>query len=217
MAGEISTLVDVLHALFASRRVPAPPGAADGADALLGAFTAASRRVGKAPLALDADEMARLAEAGVDWPLATRVDELWRVALLLAAASRPDFTTLLATCFRGGDTDERRAVLRALPLLPDAARFAPLAADACRSSVQPIFEAIACENPYPARHLAALHFEQMVLKALFLNVALARVVGLGARRTPELARMARDYAAERRAAGRAVSPDLAALAGEASA
>jgi hypothetical protein len=82
--------------------------------------------------------------------------------------------------------------------------------------VLPIFAAIACENPFPARHLSALHFNQMVLKALFLDVSLARVIGLGGRRSAELTRMARDYAQERRAAGRAVSADLAVLAGEAS-
>ena len=52
----------------------------------------------------------------------------------------------------------------------------------------------------------------MVLKALFLDISLARVLGLDGRRTAELTRMARDYAQERRAAGRAVSTDLAALA-----
>jgi hypothetical protein len=54
----------------------------------------------------------------------------------------------------------------------------------------------------------------MVLKALFLDVPLARIIGLDGRRTPDLTRMARDYAAERRAAGRPVSADLMRLAGE---
>jgi len=54
----------------------------------------------------------------------------------------------------------------------------------------------------------------MLLKALFLDVSLARIIGLDGRRTPELERMACDYAAERRAAGRPVSDDLAHLAGE---
>jgi hypothetical protein len=49
----------------------------------------------------------------------------------------------------------------------------------------------------------------MVLKALFNGVALARIAGLGARANASLARMATDYAAERRAAGRSVPSDLA--------
>src|SRR5262249_10116714 len=133
---------------------------------------------------------------------------------LVEAAARPDGERVVTDAYRGGDSDERCAVLRALPLLPAPERFIALAADACRSSVRPIFEALACENPFPARHLSALHFNQMILKALFLDVPLARVLGLDARRSDELVRMARDYAAERRAAGRPVSADLAVLAGE---
>jgi hypothetical protein len=74
--------------------------------------------------------------------------------------------------------------------------------------VVPIFEAIAAENPFPARHFPDLHFHQLVLKAVFLGVRLPRVLGLAARVNPELARMADDYAAERRAAGRSVPADL---------
>jgi hypothetical protein len=46
------------------------------------------------------------------------------------------------------------------------------------------------------------------LKALFNKVALARIQGLADRANPELARMASDYAAERRAAGRSVPNDI---------
>ena len=84
----------------------------------------------------------------------------------------------------------------------------PIALDACRSSTQPVFEAIACENPYPAAYFPEASFNQMALKAVFTGVALARILGLASRRTPELARMAADYADERRAAGRPVPSDL---------
>lgn len=206
-------MLDLLRSLLVPRTAVSLPDGAE-ASALLGAFTAASRRVGKSALSLDDAELARLRAAGVDWPVAARLDELWRVTLLVGAAARSDGERLVADAYRGGDTDERRAVLRALPLLSARERFAALAADACRTSVRPIFEAIACENPYAARHLGALEFNQMILKALFLDVPLARVVGLDRRPNAELTRMARDYAAERRAAGRAVSADLARLAAE---
>jgi hypothetical protein len=174
-------------------------------ESLLFEFSAAPRRAGKRSIAWPAD-------AGLAWPLATRSDELYRIALLVGAAEAPDLVELATSCFRAGDNEERRAVLRALPLLPEPARFVDLAVDACRTNVVPIFEAIACENPFPARHFPELHYNQMVLKAVFLGVRLARVIGLGERLTPELARMADDYAAERRAAGRNVPEDLALLA-----
>jgi hypothetical protein len=181
-------------------------------------FAAATRRAGQAPLALDATARDRLRGAGVDWPLdAWGADDLARVTMLAHAADRlpPDaLAALVDDANAHGDTDERRAVLLALPLLPDAARFVPLAVDACRTNVRPLFEAIACDNPFPARHFPEAAFNQLVLKAIFLDVPLVRVVGLETRRSGELRRMAADYARERRAAGRTVSMDLAQLAEE---
>ena len=181
-------------------------------------FAAATRRAGQAPLALDAPARDRLRAAGVDWPLdAWGADDLARVAMLLHAADRLPpgaLVALVEDANAHGDTDERRAVLLALPLLPDAARFVALAVDACRTNVRPLFEAIACDNPFPQRHFPEASFNQLVLKAVFLDVPLAHVVGLGARRGGELRRMAADYARERRAAGRPVSADLAGLAEE---
>jgi hypothetical protein len=103
-------------------------------------------------------------------------------------------------------------VLKALPLLPTPDRFLEIAVDACRTSIQPIFEAIACENPYPARYFPELNFNQMVLKAVFIGVALERIIDLDTRLTPDLARMGADYASERRAAGRPVPSDLSRIA-----
>jgi hypothetical protein len=99
-------------------------------------------------------------------------------------------------------------VLRALSLLPRPDRFCSLATDACRSHVQPVFEAICCESRYPAACFPDLAFRQMVLKALFTGVALDRIHGLRTRIDPELIRMAHDYASERRAAGRPVPADI---------
>jgi hypothetical protein len=48
----------------------------------------------------------------------------------------------------------------------------------------------------------------MVLKAIFIEVPVSRIEGLAQRRGPELERMARDYASERRAAGRPVPSDI---------
>jgi hypothetical protein len=121
---------------------------------------------------------------------------------------------LIEDCYSQGDNRERQAVLRALPLLPMPERYVAIAVEACRSSIQPLFEAIACENPYPATHFPELNFNQMVLKALFIGVAVERIIGLDARVTPELVRMAEDYASERKAAGRSVPSDIWRLVGE---
>ena len=157
---------------------------------LLAAFSGAARAVGKSPIAIP--------DRGV-WG----TDEVARAALLVRAHPRVTPDELWAH----GDNRERQAVLKALPLLPDL--HVALAIEACRSNVLTVFEAIACENPYPARQFPELAFNQMVLKAAFSGVALARIVGLGSRLNAELARMANDFASERTAAGRAVPDDLA--------
>jgi len=198
-------------------RTCAAIGGAPDRGALLEGFTAATRRLGRARLAPTEEEIVRLAAAGVGWPIGTwGADELGRVALLVAAAAHwPDaeFEALVGECYRQGDGAERQAVLRALPLLPVPERFLETAVDACRSHIQPLFEAIACENPYPARYFPELNFNQMVLKALFTGVALARIIGCDGRVTSELSRMAADYASERRAAGRTVPSDIGKLTG----
>ena len=181
-------------------------------DAFASAFANASRRTGRSALALTPGDVARLREVGLTWSM-TRwaLDDLARAAVLLRAAEVLDGIALQALVdrvYRQGDTRERQAVLRALPLLPNPARFLAVAVDAARSGVPPLFEAIACQNPYPAAHFPALNFNHLVLQALVTGVALDRVVGLGARVTPELVRLANEYAAERRAAGRSVPADL---------
>lgn len=63
-------------------------------------------------------------------------------------------------------------------------------------------------RPHPSRHFPDLNFNQMVLKAVFTGVPVSRIVGLAARASSDLARMAEAYASERRAAGRPVPSDV---------
>jgi hypothetical protein len=174
------------------------------------AFALASRRLGRTPVEMTAEESAQLESSGLcreRW----EADELARIAVLVKAADVLDgeqLATLADECYRHGDMRERQAVLRALPVLPEADWTVGIGVDACRSSVQPIFEAIACDNPFPASRFPELNFNQMVLKALFTDVRLEQIVGLDGRVTPELCRMAAAYASERRAAGRSVPPDI---------
>jgi len=104
---------------------------------------------------------------------------------------------------------EQASWCRAVFLLPDPQQYLAQVIDACRTNILPLFESIACENPYPAAFFPERNFNQLVLKAMFNNVALARIVGLATRRNAELSRMATDYAAEHTAAGRSVPADIA--------
>jgi hypothetical protein len=164
-----------------------------------------------AAVAVDASERARLEEAALPvpegWPLSA-VGRAGLLASVMGRLVRDERVKLAESVFKTGDNDERSALLRALSLLPEPEAFVELAIDSCRSHVQSVFEAIACENRYPASYFPEHNFNQMVLKCFFTGVALSRVEGLAARRTPELARMAEAYASERRAAGRSIPADL---------
>ena len=72
-----------------------------------------------------------------------------------------------------------------------------------------MFAAIAAHNPYPAAHFPELHFNQLVLKAIFLGIPVEPIRELPRRVTPELRRMVSESASERRAAGRSIPPDVA--------
>jgi hypothetical protein len=186
-------------------------------DPLIVSYTAAPKRVGRGALALEPAECEPLAAAapGLSFERWT-VDDAARAALLLAsaeAAPNAFFDTAIAV-FEQGDAREQQSWLRAVSLYPNPERFAATAIDACRTNILPLFEAIACENPYPSRYFPERNFNQMVLKALFNSVSLARIVGLAERLNPELTRMAADYAAERRAAGRTVPADIGLAIGD---
>jgi hypothetical protein len=184
--------------------------------AYLAAWAGAGRRLGRAALEATAAERASLTAAGLQpVPDGWGLDEAGRAALLLAAAAplaAEQERELVAELFYKAEVRERQALLRALAWLTHPENHVDVAVEACRSSVQGVFEAIACENAYPERHFGDGAFNQMVLKAVFLGVAVERIVGLARRATPELARMARDYASERRAAGRPVPADAERLA-----
>lgn len=186
-------------------------------DSVTRAFAFAARRVGRAPRQPDADP------SGV---VHGTVDDAARAALVVALADRvgtgPDCAERLVSLYRQGDAAERRGVLRGLDALTErgslggsdtdidagalVAAGLDLAADALRAN-DPSLVAAAV-GPFGGRYLDQHTWRHAVLKLVFQGVSLAAVSGLAARADAELDRMARDFAAERRAAGRPVPTDL---------
>src|SRR5437868_11968044 len=84
--------------------------------------------------------------------LGPELQEKGRIRLLVHAAGQDHarFLELVRECHRSGDQRERCAMLRALPLVPIEDELVRIAIDACRTSVVPVFEAIACDNRLPA-------------------------------------------------------------------
>lgn len=167
--------------------------------------------LGGASLELDPDEVRALSSAGLSLFHGQALHELGRTVLVLYAAeylAQDEQAEFIDALYTRGDNAEREALLHTLSLLPEPDRFLSTAVEACRTNVQTVFEAIACENPYPVRHFPELNFNQMVMKAIFIGVPLQRIAGLPKRMTPVLVRMAKDYVQERTAAGRPVPDDI---------
>jgi hypothetical protein len=105
-----------------------------------------------------------------------------------------------------GELTEQVACLKGFAVFPAPERLLVRGRAAVRSSVQPIFEAIACQNPYPADHFDDASYNQMVVKCVFSGISIDTVVGLNERRNDDLVRMMGDLVSERLAAGRTI-PD----------
>ena len=179
-------------------------------ERLLALYTEASMRLGRLPLAAPGGESSTAIPEGLALDRWTLEDAARAVFLLARAdhATFEDFEADARACYEMGDAREQQSWLRAVALLPAPDRFLALVIDACRTNILPVFEAVACENPYANRFFPERNFNQLVMKALFNGVRLDRIVGLAARANIELARMATDFAAERRAAGRPVPTDI---------
>ncbi len=170
-----------------------------------GLLSMASRYAKRQPLSLTDADLAQAEACVPGWsPRAWNLLELLRAALLLA---RPDleqdsFAEEFEALFRYADDGETCAFYRALPLLPAAERFVGRAAEGCRTNMLTVFDAIALDSPYPVEQFDDTAWHQLVIKALFLDLPVYRIVGLDKRLTEELTRMALDWADERASAGR---------------
>lgn len=169
----------------------------------------APRRLGKADLTLTPDDLAAADAAYPGWnPSGWSIDGAARVCALLSFQGQRPFAEIFKDLRRTSDVAEMIALYRGLPLYPEPETLHFECGEGLRSNLKPVFEAIAHDNPFPRDHFDDHRWNHMVLKALFVGSLLAPITGLDERANPELARILRDYAHERWAAGRPVSPEL---------
>ena len=184
---------------------------AAGERALFIAFGAAARQVGREDLAPTPAELteAQALSPGLD-PRAWSVDQAARVRLVLALPGHdaPAWLAAVDRLFAASGLEELVALYQGLALLPHPALLRARAAEGVRNSMRAVFAAVALDNPYPAAWLEEPAWNQLVLKCLFVDCPLSRVVGLDRRANPALTAMLLDYAHERWAAKRSISPLL---------
>ncbi|MFY7805492.1 MAG: EboA family metabolite traffic protein [Limnoraphis robusta] len=175
------------------------------------AFSLVPRRLGKANWILSDEDLKTATEICPGWqPQYWRVDQLARTLLVLSLiqGNPENYESILDQLFSAADIDELVALYQALPLLPSPEKYQHRAAEGIRTNMSVVFNAVALHNPYPANYLSEAAWNQMVLKAIFIDSPLHNIIGLDRRTNPNLSQMLIDYAHERWAANRTVTPEL---------
>jgi hypothetical protein len=174
-------------------------------------FAATPRFVGKNLLRLTSDDFAKANELCAGFlPESWTVDRATRVffMLCLPTESPENHVNILDTLFQTAEINELVALYSALPLLPFPERYVNRCAEGIRTNMTVVFEAIALNNPFPAAYLSENAWNQLFLKAIFTGRQITKIQGIKHRANANLAQICADYAHERWAAGRKVSPEL---------
>jgi hypothetical protein len=174
-------------------------------------FSAMPRFVGKADLEFSKNDIETVhnLRAGLSldgWTLsqAARV-------LTVCSYQYPDaatFLNIIDQLFSAAEVNELVALYSSLPVLPFPESLKARASEGVRTNMSVVFDAVALNNPYPFEYLEEAAWNQMVLKALFMERPLYKIYGLEQRKNLELSKMISNYAHERWAAGRVTSPEM---------
>ncbi len=134
--------------------------------------------------------------------------EIARIYLLVAVLEADDsfFEPKVANIIQVADKAELETFLKFLVLLPNPENYKSTAVDALRTNIVSVFDAITLKNPYPGLYFSDEEWNQMYLKAAFLERDLSKINDVAIKANKELARIISDYAHERWAAGRNVDP-----------
>lgn len=176
---------------------------------VLSAFVAAPRFTGKTVPPAGDDlftdiEQLRPGFSVREWP-ADRLTRLW-LLLGLPLDDRDGFVRSVETLFETAEMNELVALYASLPVLPYPEAWIFRATEAVRSNMGVVFDALALGNPYPSEQFSEPAWNQLVMKTIFNDKALGRIIGLAERRNAALSRILVDFAHERWAAGRHVPP-----------
>ena len=175
------------------------------------AFVSMPRKTGRQVVHFTEQQERELKSAPTNFSIHNwTIDRLCRVWLLLHLdpTNKESYIDTIENLFLAAEMNELVALYSSLPLLHYPEDWKNRCAEGIRSNIGSVLEAIICNNPYPSKQLSEGAWNQLVMKAFFTEKPIHQIIGLDQRANPELASMLSDYASERRAAGRAVNPQL---------
>jgi len=174
-------------------------------------FSAMPRFLGKDQMVMTEAEVLRASELRIG--LSFTGWSVPQAARVLTLCSYPfehgnSFVDLLDQLFSTAEVSELVALYSALPVLPYPLMLQARASEGVRTNMSVVFDAVVLDNPYPSEYLDEAAWNQMVLKALFMERPLYRIYGLDQRANRSLSKMISNFAHERWAAGRPTSPEM---------
>jgi hypothetical protein len=138
------------------------------------------------------------------------IQQIGRIFLLYKVLEGKEefFKAKVANIIEVADKREMETFLKFLVLLPNPENYKVQAVEALRTNIATVFDAIALNNPYPALYFNEQQWNQMYLKAAFMQQNLNDIVQVDKRANKELTRIISDYAHERWAASREIDPSF---------
>ena len=148
---------------------------------------------------------------GVSLPEGWTPLTLLRAKILLIPSVFEKAMEWIEETFRTADLGESLDLYRLLPLVAQDLHSETLlwrVGEGLRTNAPPVFEAVAHHSPLPSRVLSEEAWNQMVLKALFIECPIEAIEGWRERRNPVLDTMALRFASERAMAHRDIPSDV---------
>lgn len=171
----------------------------------------APRKLGKADLQPTQSELqaAQALRQGLD-PSEWSVDQAARIAFTLAfyQGDEAGFVQQVAMLVDTSEINELLAIFRGFALFPHPQALEPKAREAIRSTMRPVYEAMSHRNPYPLEFFDEAAWNQMIVKAFFLDSSIWQIQGVDERCNADLSVILILLVQERWAAGRFIAPEI---------
>ncbi|MGR3811258.1 EboA domain-containing protein [Jiulongibacter sp. NS-SX5] len=135
------------------------------------------------------------------------LDEYCRLLLLLSTAPESNHE-LISTMIGSADRKELVTIFKSIQYLGNAEDFKLEMIDGLRTNMVDVFDAISRYQSFPVRFFHQDAWNQMVLKAIFMERPLFKIQGLDQNRNQKLTDTLHDFVHERWSAGRNVHPEL---------
>lgn len=106
--------------------------------------------------------------------------------------------------FSVSDTDEKKLILECLDQGDLNGEFKAIYLEAMRTNSSELFSFMAHTRQYPKSFFTEAEYNQMVLKALFVDISVQKIIGIKERKNTKLKTMINDYIEERELANRSL-------------